>query len=212
MADHDAADLSAGRFSIRLLSKPQFADPLIRRLEQDSQKTPPMVIEGPDQDMALTASLAVLVNEPLANRLTLELSCTPGLPPLTAAARCSAVAERAAASGARATESSAWLCEAEAWHRAGEHTRSANSTTRVLDDLLAFVPSGIFWPGVRWLAWRVFGAVGNHEAAQQALASGLGWVQDHALQQVPPEFRGSFLQCNPINRQLLMAAKAQGLT
>ena len=112
MADHDADDLSAGRFSIRLLGKPQFENPLIRRLEQDSQKTPPMVIEGPDQDMALTASLAALVNEPLANRLTLELSCTP----------------------------------------------------------------------------------------------------DPALPQVPPEFRGSFLQCNPINRQRLMAAKAQGLT
>ena len=62
MADHDAADLSAGCSVIRLLGKPQFADPLIRRFEQDSQNTPPMVIEGPDQDMALTASLAALVN------------------------------------------------------------------------------------------------------------------------------------------------------
>ena len=62
MADHDAADLSAGCSVIRLLGKPQFADPLISRFEQDSQNTPPMVIEGPDQDMALTASLAALVN------------------------------------------------------------------------------------------------------------------------------------------------------
>ena len=46
MADHDAADLSAGCSVIRLLGKPQFADPLIRRFEQDSQNTPPMVIEG----------------------------------------------------------------------------------------------------------------------------------------------------------------------
>ena len=46
MADHDAADLSAGCSVIRLLGKPQFADPLIRRIEQDSQNTPPMVIEG----------------------------------------------------------------------------------------------------------------------------------------------------------------------
>ena len=123
--------------------------------------------------MALTAGLAAFVNEPLANRLTLELSCTPVPPPLTAAARCSAVAERVAASGARATQCSASLCDAEASHRAGEHTRSAILTIRAVDDLLAYVLGEIFWPGVWWLAWRVFGAVGNQEAAQQALASGL---------------------------------------
>ena len=109
------------------------------------------------------------------------------------------MAERAATNGARATECSASLCEAEARHRTGGHTRSANSIKRVLHDLSTGAPSGIYWPGIWWLAWRVFVAVGKHEAARQALATGLGWLQDLALPQVPPEFRGSFLQCTLIN-------------
>jgi len=59
------------------------------------------------------------------------------------------------------------------------------------------------YPGELWLhTAEAFAAIGDAEAAAAAAAEGVAWVQRVARDGVPEEFRNSFLNRNPVNREL----------
>ena len=69
---------------------------------------------------------------------------------------------------------------------------------------------GAFWiyaPEYWWGLHRAFDAAGEAPAAREALARGRDWILETALPNVPAEFRDSFLHRNPLNRDLLAAAR-----
>jgi hypothetical protein len=71
------------------------------------------------------------------------------------------------------------------------------------------VPEGLYEAAL-WLgAARAYRAAGRGDEADSALHSGAEWVMFKALPNVPPEFRDSFLNRNPVNRALLEAARAR---
>jgi tetratricopeptide (TPR) repeat protein len=61
--------------------------------------------------------------------------------------------------------------------------------------------------GELWLvAARTYSSAGERSLAQQMVAEGCAWVKDVAESNVPAEFRDSFLNRNPVNRELLTLA------
>jgi tetratricopeptide (TPR) repeat protein len=65
--------------------------------------------------------------------------------------------------------------------------------------------------GELWLAaYRTYSAIGDHGHAQRMLEVGCAWVREVAERNVPPEFRDSFLNRNPVNRQLLTSRSRAG--
>ncbi len=189
------------------------ADGLVRRLGGAStpKDTGPDAHEVLEVERRIDALLAPLTGEPLINRLQLELFTLSDLPPRAAAARCRHVAERAASIGATGTECAAWLHEAEAWLRAGDAAAARTLVCRMLAGMDACMPTWVYPGRIWWLAWRALRAAGDAEAAAQALARGHAWVMEHALPLVPIELRRGFLELNPVNRDLLAAARDQGL-
>ncbi|MEP7138724.1 MAG: AAA family ATPase [Caldimonas sp.] len=67
-------------------------------------------------------------------------------------------------------------------------------------------PADTYFGEAWWSASRAFDALGRGDAADEALRAGFEWVAGRALPEVPPEFRDSFLNRNPVNRDLLAAA------
>jgi hypothetical protein len=52
-------------------------------------------------------------------------------------------------------------------------------------------------------------AGGRNDEADRILAAGHDWIARAAANQVPPEFRESFVERNPIDRALLTRAAAR---
>ncbi len=66
-----------------------------------------------------------------------------------------------------------------------------------------------FYQAELWLvAAQVFQAAGLADEARAALVEGRTWIMRVHTQHVPPEFQSSFLQRNPVNRELLALAAA----
>lgn len=64
-----------------------------------------------------------------------------------------------------------------------------------------------FYLAEMWLvAARVYESCGRHEEARVALADGRTWVMERHARHVPEPFRPSFLQRNPVNRDLIALA------
>ena len=62
-------------------------------------------------------------------------------------------------------------------------------------------------PAELWLhCGRAFAAAGDHARAAQLVNEGRQWLHTTATEQVPEPFRDSFLQRNPVNRELLALA------
>ena len=79
----------------------------------------------------------------------------------------------------------------------------AEAALRLADDFEA----DSHYRGELWLtAGRVLRALGRAPQAAQALTAGREWIESIARQHVPPEFRDSFLNRNPVNRELLTLA------
>jgi len=55
------------------------------------------------------------------------------------------------------------------------------------------------------IGFEILHASGQRESATTLLASGIKWIRETALPQVPEAFRDSFLHRNPVNRALLTA-------
>lgn len=68
-------------------------------------------------------------------------------------------------------------------------------------------PYGLYVPETWWILHRVFAAAGDVSAAADALEAARRWIMETALPHVPYAFRDSFLNRNPINRDVLAAAQ-----
>lgn len=91
-----------------------------------------------------------------------------------------------------------------AWRRALPHAQAA------LTLVVEHQPES-FYQGEVWLvAARVLAALGREAEAQRALDDGWRWVMTVHDQHTPPPYRESFLQRNPVNRELL-ALHTRGL-
>ncbi len=81
----------------------------------------------------------------------------------------------------------------------------AQALLALMDDGIA--PDSMYRAQAWWLAHQALAGAGRHELARHALEQGTRWVTQTALPQVPAAFIDSFLQRNPVNRQLLLAAR-----
>lgn len=66
-------------------------------------------------------------------------------------------------------------------------------------------PLSLYAPEAGWLAWQALQRVAP-EPARAALADAAAWILRTAREHVPASFRPSFLERNPINRAVLVAA------
>ena len=70
-----------------------------------------------------------------------------------------------------------------------------------------YAPESMYRPEANLVAWRALAQAGAHAEAAAALDAGIEWIRSHALPHVPVTFIDSFLHRNPVNRELLAAAK-----
>jgi len=95
--------------------------------------------------------------------------------------------------------------------RAALALQQAEAAAAAAHELLAlldegFVPDFAYTPEAWLVAGQALQQAGDTAGAQAALAAGQQWVRSVALPQVPAPFIESFLQRNPVNRALLVAA------
>jgi len=87
--------------------------------------------------------------------------------------------------------------------------QGAADARRALALLAEYEPEGIAWAELFTVAHQVLAAAGAKAEAHAALQEGVRWVQSTAREFVPDEFRDSFLNRNPANRELLRAASRE---
>jgi DNA-binding SARP family transcriptional activator len=87
----------------------------------------------------------------------------------------------------------------------------ARLALEVVAEAGALSPGDMYVPELWWVCHLAFEAAGEAAPAHAALARALAWISDHALPRTPPPFRHSFLQRNPVNRDVLAAAAREGL-
>jgi tetratricopeptide (TPR) repeat protein len=90
--------------------------------------------------------------------------------------------------------------------RAGRHDLAAQHAREVLQRLRETGPTTLY-RGEVWLAAAQALAVAAPAERTQMLRKASHWIQDTAQYRVPEEFRDSFMQRNPVNRELLALAK-----
>jgi DNA-binding SARP family transcriptional activator len=123
-----------------------------------------------------------------------------------------------------ATELAAWANARERFGLAlGAHVRAAacalaqDAARRALPHveaalrLAADFETDSMYRGELWLvAAQVYAAAGEPQLAERTLAEGCAWVRELAEHHVPAEFRDSFLNRNPVNRELLRLQSRSG--
>lgn len=84
---------------------------------------------------------------------------------------------------------------------------TARQTLKQICGVSAEIEPNDLYAGERWLATvRVLHACGCRSAAEHAVREAVDWVNRIAREHVPAEFRDSFLNRNPVNRELLTLA------
>jgi len=94
----------------------------------------------------------------------------------------------------------------DALRRAGCGAESAQVARALRDELETHAVIGIYEAELWWLLYLAFDAADAPADAQDALRRGAAWVRTTAHENVPDEFRSSFLDRNPVNRALLTTA------
>ncbi|MGZ9031041.1 MAG: ATP-binding protein, partial [Burkholderiaceae bacterium] len=94
--------------------------------------------------------------------------------------------------------------EARAASALDRHERACTSARDALA-LFAdgYAPEFMYLPELHLVAWRVLDKAGASDEAAAALKAGTDWIRGDALPQVPAPFLDSFLNRNPVNRELL---------
>ncbi len=95
--------------------------------------------------------------------------------------------------------------------RSGDACTAATALHEALTRFAEIQPADMYLPELWQIAVEVHEAAGEQERATEALMRAAGWIQDVAAQQVPDEFRDSYLNRNPTNRTLLAAARRRGI-
>jgi tetratricopeptide (TPR) repeat protein len=85
----------------------------------------------------------------------------------------------------------------------GAAARAAPHVDHALHLADRFWPDSFYMPELWLVAFKVFNALGRHAQATRALQTGVAWVNDCAQRFVPASFRDSFINRNPVNRDLL---------
>ena len=131
------------------------------------------------------------------------------LEPLNAKASLEGVLKYAIAGELHGLEIAARARLAAACRAAGQALEALGHTTRGLALIAQFESD--FYRGELLLEHHRCLLQTNHPDAKPFLERTLSWLTQTAHQRVPPEYRQSFLQGNPINRALLVAAHAASL-
>ena len=76
----------------------------------------------------------------------------------------------------------------------------------LLPDLQSCLPVGAYLPELYWLCHAAARDGGDSALAAHCLDAAVRWITATALPDVPPPFRESFLQRNPVNRRVLTTA------
>jgi len=139
-------------------------------------------------------------------RMLAQLDATLTLPAADAAAQCASVQQMAEESEYHGIAAKARLLRAKHLLRAGEAALAAACLRERPAHLDGVRPADTYAAEAWWIAHEVFAAVGDGEAAADAIQRGVDWIQRTALPNVPDEFKDSFLNRNPVNRSILTTA------
>ncbi|MBI5721090.1 MAG: AAA family ATPase [Burkholderiales bacterium] len=93
--------------------------------------------------------------------------------------------------------------------RAGDTAAAAREAHVLRERLRTLAPMTLYPLEYALTLWRAFDAAGEAEAAGEVAAQALAWMDRVAREHVPAEFRQSFLERNPVNRQLRALAQRQ---
>jgi predicted ATPase/DNA-binding SARP family transcriptional activator len=103
------------------------------------------------------------------------------------------------------------ICRADTLRRLGRHTAAIAAVDAAFELMTDYSPFATYRPVVWLLAHRVFVEAGAPERLRAVLRDASDWIVFHALPRVPPEFRDSFLNRNPVNRELIRLARRERL-
>jgi len=85
----------------------------------------------------------------------------------------------------------------------GAAARAAPHVDHALHLANTYWPDSFYMPQLWLVGFKVFSALGRHAEATRVLQTGVAWVNDCEQRHVPAPFRDSFLNRNPVNRELL---------
>ncbi|MEP7282598.1 MAG: AAA family ATPase [Rubrivivax sp.] len=143
-------------------------------------------------------------SDPLTRMLALlEATLGAHIEPAAAAAACDALIDESERHEHLAIGMRARLLRLQ--HRCSAGTLVAADADDVAARLRHCHPADTYVPEAWWITSRAYERLADPQAADAALGEGFEWV-GRALANVPAAFRDSFLQRNPVNRELLAAA------
>jgi hypothetical protein len=90
----------------------------------------------------------------------------------------------------------------EALCRAGRHDEAAALASQALAGLEAVKPWDMYLPEAWSIAQRAFTGAGHARAAGDVVRTAQAWIAA-AANDLPPEFRDSFMRRNAVNRAML---------
>ena len=99
------------------------------------------------------------------------------------------------------------LVACDALRRAGDVRHAAYLALELMSHCEHRAPVTFDAPEYGWVASQALREAGDDEAANRALRAAMHWIHAVALPNVPPEFRSSFLERNPVNRAIALAAQ-----
>ncbi len=132
------------------------------------------------------------------------------LPPREGAAVCAGVQQTAEEIEFTGVSLKARAMRARFLLRDGDAAGAASALRGTLEQFAGIQPADMYLPELWQITFEVFDAAGAPQPADDALARAARWIRDVAAEHVPDEFRDSFLNRNPINRALLVAATRRG--
>ena len=141
-------------------------------------------------------------SDPLTHML-LALESTLSMAPMQAVAACAGLRDEAERHEHLAVGMRARLLELR--HRIDAGMLSQAQVQDTAARLGRVHPADTYFGEAWWIVSRAFDALAEADAAERSLRLAFEWVA-RAVSHVPPEFRDSFLNRNPCNRDLLAAA------
>lgn len=88
----------------------------------------------------------------------------------------------------------------------GEAAAASRWATGLLEATKHTTTAGAYWPELYWACHLAARADGDEALARYCLEAAAGWVERTAQTQVPAAFRAGFLERNPVNRAIRLAA------
>ena len=141
--------------------------------------------------------------DPLTQML-LRLESTLSMAPADAVAACAELRDEAERHEHLAVGMRARLLELR--HRTEAGLLARDQVEETAARLRRVHPADTYFGEAWWIVSRALDALAETDASDRALREAFDWVATRALLHVPAEFRDSFLNRNPCNRDLLAAA------